>query len=203
MEKTWFYLYQITNLLDGKIYVGVHKTKNLDDGYMGSGKIIRHAIDKYGIKNFKKDILSFFDNQEDMFKEESEIVNKDFILRDDVYNLTEGGFGGNRLTKEQSAKIGKDNLFYQRGLFSPANKNCRDDYYRSDKFKQDQLKASERAASEVSNRKRKQAMKEKDHQKGETNSQFGTMWITDGSSNKKIRKDEEIPFGWKKGRKIK
>lgn len=37
---TYYYIYQITNLVNAKIYVGVHKTKDLNDGYMGSGKVI-------------------------------------------------------------------------------------------------------------------------------------------------------------------
>jgi hypothetical protein len=40
-------------------------------------------------------------------------------------------------------------------------------------------------------------------QKGKGNSQYGTMWITDGFSNKKILRHETIPDGWRKGRKIK
>lgn len=52
-----YYLYQITNLVNNKIYVGVHKTTDMNDGYMGSGKVIRAAIEKYGAENFKKDIL--------------------------------------------------------------------------------------------------------------------------------------------------
>lgn len=40
------------------------------------------------------------------------------------------------------------------------------------------------------------------HQKGQGNSQYGTMWITNGNENKKIKKDVDIiPDGWYKGRK--
>lgn len=37
-------------------------------------------------------------------------------------------------------------------------------------------------------------------QLGSKNSQFGTMWITDGTSNKKVQKNSTIPEGWRKGR---
>ena len=50
------YIYKITNLVTGDIYVGQHTTSNLDDGYLGSGTIIRYAIKKYGADNFKKEI---------------------------------------------------------------------------------------------------------------------------------------------------
>src|ERR1035437_4224431 len=90
----FYYLYKITNVLNDKIYVGVHKTKSLDDGYMGSGKIIRSAIAKHGISNFSKDILEFFDTSEAMYAREAEFVNEEFLLREDVYNLRRGGYGG-------------------------------------------------------------------------------------------------------------
>ena len=35
---------------------------------------------------------------------------------------------------------------------------------------------------------------------GKENSQFGSMWITDGIANNKISKDAAIPTGWRKGR---
>lgn len=92
--KYYYYIYQITNLLDNKIYIGTHKTKNLNDGYMGSGKILNYAKDKYGIENFKKDILEYFDTAEEMFAREKELVNDEFLLREDVYNIRRGGFGG-------------------------------------------------------------------------------------------------------------
>ena len=37
-------------------------------------------------------------------------------------------------------------------------------------------------------------------QKGSRNSQFGSMWITNGTENKKIKSIDIIPEGWYKGR---
>ena len=54
------------------------------------------------------------------------------------------------------------------------------------------------------NRKTKSKIREKAKEKiGDINSQFGTCWITNGSSNMKINKNESIPEGWSLGRKIK
>ena len=51
-----YLIYKITNTVNNKIYVGCHKTQNVNDNYMGSGKILQHAIAKYGISKFTKEI---------------------------------------------------------------------------------------------------------------------------------------------------
>lgn len=88
-----YYLYQITNLINNKIYIGVHSTRNINDGYMGSGKMLKSAFEKYGILNFRKDILEYFDDLESMYLREEQVVDETFLERDDVYNLKIGGAG--------------------------------------------------------------------------------------------------------------
>lgn len=93
----YHYIYQITNNLNGHIYVGVRKSKVApedDIGYMGSGDAIKAAILKYGSANFQKTILSLHDSWAAALAEEALIVNAEFAIREDTYNLTLGGFGG-------------------------------------------------------------------------------------------------------------
>lgn len=92
--KTYYIIYKITNTINNKIYIGAHKTNNLEDGYMGSGTVISKAKKKYGIENFEKEIIHFLDTADEMFSKEAEIVTKDFIKENTNYNVKSGGFGG-------------------------------------------------------------------------------------------------------------
>lgn len=90
----FYTIYKITNQINGKFYIGSHRTSDLNDNYMGSGKYLTYAQNKYGIENFTKEILFVFDNPEEMYDKEAEIVNEEFLNNDDVYNLRKGGSGG-------------------------------------------------------------------------------------------------------------
>jgi len=87
-------IYKITNEVNGKIYIGKHQTKDLNDGYMGSGKHLKRAINKHGLENFTKEILFQFDNETDMNAKEAELVTEEFVKEDTNYNLCPGGHGG-------------------------------------------------------------------------------------------------------------
>lgn len=93
-KKKYYFIYQTTNKINGKIYVGKHETYNLEDGYVGSGKLLWEAIKKYGIENFERKILFFCENSDELKAKEAEIVNEEFVLRKDTYNLKVGGDGG-------------------------------------------------------------------------------------------------------------
>lgn len=91
MDKIYYTVYKTTNNINGKIYIGCHKTTNINDGYLGSGTIIKRAIEKYGVENFTKEILKTFDNLKDAESYEAELVDKNFTLREDTYNINVGG----------------------------------------------------------------------------------------------------------------
>lgn len=92
----YYTIYKLINKINNKIYIGKHKTNDLNDGYLGSGKIILKALSKYGKENFSKEYLFIFDSEDEMNAKEREIVNEDFITREDTYNLVLGGHGGGR-----------------------------------------------------------------------------------------------------------
>ena len=87
-------IYQITNTLNGKIYIGKHQTEDIHDGYFGSGVALRNAITKYGKENFVKEILFVFNSDEEMNAKERELITEEFVNRSDTYNLGVGGEGG-------------------------------------------------------------------------------------------------------------
>lgn len=90
----YYIIYKTTNLIDKKYYIGKHKTENINDDYLGSGKILKEAIKKYGKHNFKKEILFIFNDEISMNKKEKELVDDNFIKKEDNYNITVGGDGG-------------------------------------------------------------------------------------------------------------
>ncbi|EQA7786718.1 hypothetical protein ACX818_001309 [Acinetobacter baumannii] len=188
----YFYTYKITNLVNGKIYVGVHKTENLDDGYMGSGKVLKIAKQKHGIGNFSKEILMFHGNEDEMFEIEALIVDKEFINRHDTYNAKLGGLGGwdhiqSNMTPEKRHLINVKRVSTLRKNI-PIKGFC----WTGKNHKPETIEKVKNTFAEIK------------HQQGEKNSQFGKMWIHNLELKKstRINKNDPIPEGWNKGRKM-
>jgi len=81
-------IYKTTNLINGKSYVGQQSTDIKT--YLGSGKILEFAIKKYGVENFKKEIIEECLTREELNKREIYWIKK----LNPEYNLHEGGYGG-------------------------------------------------------------------------------------------------------------
>ena len=108
----FYFVYKTTCLVNQKIYIGVHKTLNLDDGYLGSGKFLKQAIKKYGYENFTREILSFHDSPESAFAQELLIVNENFIKDSSNYNWKIGGSGGDTLRQRCWANNGTQEKYF-------------------------------------------------------------------------------------------
>jgi len=93
MTTPIYTVYQMTNTINNKIYIGVHKTTNPNDSYLGSGNAIKSSIKKYGKEHFIKSILFEYDNSKDAYLKESQIVNLKFINQLNTYNMCVGGKG--------------------------------------------------------------------------------------------------------------
>lgn len=93
-------IYEITNLINGKKYIG--KDLNNNPNYLGSGKLITRAIEKYGKENFQKEILEYCESYEHMCKQEIVWIDKfNAICSDQYYNLAKGGDGGDNWYKRK------------------------------------------------------------------------------------------------------
>ena len=207
-EKKYHFIYKTTNLLNGKYYLGMHSTSNLDDGYMGSGKRLRYSINKHGIDNHKVEILEFFETRELLVKREEEIVNLNEIAKVDCMNLKVGGSGGftidiQILGGKAASKIIHDRFKNDEGYrkkMTIIRSETMTKTLNDGKIKRcdwNGKKHSDLAKENISKAKIGKNM-------GENSSQYGTCWITKDGSNKKIKKEEIETYlteGWVKGRK--
>jgi hypothetical protein len=100
-------VYKTTNIVNNKIYVGLHSTDNIDDGYIGSGFVLKSAIQKYGKDKFKREVLYIFDERSEARAMEASIVDEDFVKRLDTYNLIEGGGGAGNQWGDKNHMYGK------------------------------------------------------------------------------------------------
>ena len=101
-----YIVYLTTNLINNKIYIGVHGTEdpNKWDHYLGCAVFdnvpnsynkrqtpFQCAVAKYGTKNFNRKTLRIFDNLQDALDLERWLVDEAFVKRPDTYNMVLGG----------------------------------------------------------------------------------------------------------------
>ena len=207
-EKQYHFIYKTTNLLNGKYYIGMHSTDKLDDGYLGSGRRLRYSINKYGKENHKREILEFCKTRKELKSREQEIVNLNEIAKTECLNMVVGGQGGfvdfNHMMKWSTRGHraywndpinGEFNKQRQSNLLKKLHRN-------NILFPNGIVKENNPFYGKIHSTETKKKMSEssKGMGKGNTNSQYGSRWITNEIINKKIKKEDIIPDGFTLGR---
>jgi hypothetical protein len=226
----FYYLYEVKNLINNKVYVGVHKTKSMDDGYMGSGKVIIHAIKKYGIENFIKVILETFENSVEMFAREKEVVTDEFLARDDTYNLRRGGFGGfdfinSTGLNDRTGMVHSTNSRLQMSINGKAAVTEERREATRNRMLGDNSPMKNKAISNKVSAALTGINKTEDHTRhiseaisllhrtgaylnspitktGSDHPCFGRRWITDDIQDRKVPGDYILPVGWRYGKRF-
>lgn len=98
--KKHHYVYRIDCLVDGRYYIGVHSTNNMNDGYFGSGSGLRASIRKHGKQAFRKIILSHHQAREEAIKEEVRLLNSGVTDDPLSYNIAYEGVKINHAKKK-------------------------------------------------------------------------------------------------------
>jgi len=223
MKQYYNYFYKITNKINGKFYFGVHRTSNLNDGYMGSGFALNKAYEKYGKENFEKEILKYFNTLDEAYQYESEIVNDKLVKDHMCYNLQPGGSGwcdGNQLfvygKNNEIIRVSKDDERIKSGEYIPFTKSkitAKDSNGRifyvttnDERYLSGELVPIWEGRHHTEDTKKKISEKNSGLLVGEKNPSFGMSWITNGVDSLKVNKekiDEYLNNGWKRGRTIK
>lgn len=121
------YVYLTTNKINGMKYIGQHHTNQFDDHYLGSGKLIKEAIQKYGKQNFNVKILKICYSRDELNDFEKYFIDKyGADLSSQFYNICTGGLNsrgrrsfnnpryGINVSSDTRQKISKSNLGKQR-----------------------------------------------------------------------------------------
>jgi len=113
-------IYKVTNILNNKIYVGKDSKNN--PKYLGSGMLLLKAIKKYGIENFKKEILCECNDKNELNEKEIFWIGELNSKPPKGYNLTIGGDGGDTFTNNPNKEqVRKKISLSNKGRFSGEN----------------------------------------------------------------------------------
>ena len=189
----------------------MHSTDNLEDGYIGSGKQLWRSINKHGKDNHDTEILETLPDRSSLKEREKHIVSAEFIKDKMCMNLMVGGEGG-FISEEQQARRSAAGGKKAAIVLKELRKNPEWVENQRAALSRGMVKAIKEGRHSPPDWNGKShsvetilKMKEskKGHGIGSTNSQFGKCWITNENESKKIMKGDQIPEGWRLGRKIK
>lgn len=91
------YVYLTINDINNICYIGKRQKNHFDKAYKGSGTHLKLAFAKYGRELFHSYILEWCNTKEDLCKAEKKWIAKFKDFGTELYNIGEGGDGGNMI----------------------------------------------------------------------------------------------------------
>jgi hypothetical protein len=107
LHETIFYVYKTICTITNEYYIGIHKTKNIHDNYLGSGVKIIESIKKHGVENHIKEIICYCKDYSELLIKEKILITKEKIKDPLCMNIKIGGSGGYNMSSEKIKKISK------------------------------------------------------------------------------------------------
>lgn len=93
MPNSIYIVYKTTNKINNKYYIGVHHAGTKNGRYLGSGTLLKRAINKYGKENFIRETLFTYYTHQEAYQKEGELVDETKVNDDNCYNIIVGGRG--------------------------------------------------------------------------------------------------------------
>ena len=212
-KRKYHYIYKITRD-DGRYYIGMHSTDDLDDGYFGSGKRITRSIKKHGKERHKKEILEFLPSRVILKDREKQLITEEIRADPLCMNIAPGGGGGfsNDEHRTKFRQAGTKAALESRGSKMAHSRSLKSNATRKIRFEAGLISTESYMpflgkAHDTETRKRisESLKKQKGRQLGCKNSQFGTCWVIKDRPIK-IKKDDlqlYLDRGFVAGRKLK
>ena len=102
-------IYKTTNLVNNKIYIGQDSKNNIQ--YLGSGQLLNLAIKKYGVANFKKEVLEVCENKKHLDSREIYWISFYNSTNNEIgYNIANGGSGGDTYTHNPNRELIREKM---------------------------------------------------------------------------------------------
>lgn len=193
MEQTVHHLlYRITCLVTSKYYIGIHSTKNTEDGYMGSGLLIGRSLRKHGVANHRFEVLERHLNRESLVLREIEVISEELLSDPLCLNIRPGGIGGGGWDRVNNDPILKRKA-QERSQSVQARLRATDQEWcsRSQAILKKALEsAREKAHTPEAVAKMKRTISERDRTRPRQGPQYDICWVNKGGEILKINKSE-------------
>lgn len=208
------YIYETTNLVNGKKYIGKLTSSKFVSSYYGSGKILNYAINKYGKENFKIRVIEEINGNKDTLNDRERYWISYFnaVESENYYNIKPGGDGGrgsgwhhSEETKRKFSEMQRDGKSWMNGKKHSEETKRKMSLARTNNTYWTGHHHTEESKRKMSEAKKKNLPPQCLAWKTENNPSYNKHWYTDGIKNLLLSDNESFDYiskGWTRGRTL-